>query len=394
MAQAVDDLSTSAPSQRGWPGQARGSSQNTAFPDVAPARTRADISGESSANYYQPRHPTPYAPSSESTSSTGVFAYNPPSTGPPARRASEGVPNPLNSYHQLSHQQSTMPARPASQQYQPSSAPFSSSLSNTRPGSRSATAYSRYLPADAALGPPRETAHIPPHQARHHPAHSSILPSQQNTHALSSTSSARNSPAPPASTDWTTVDYCSATPHGHPHLVPNTRDRPLQAPPDLRSAYAPSLLPPTASSYPYEAVHQANGLVVGFNDKQHAAIQGLGVSATEGVHALGLYQPDDSFARSQSAPRALDHAHPPPLAGSSAHQAQHAYADTPASSATSMPTHRAYNYDELGIEPNHQNGWQEAPSHAPENGGWWSPNSLECAESFWPGQVPLKRDYS
>ncbi|GAA6011774.1 hypothetical protein JCM11491_000746 [Sporobolomyces phaffii] len=374
----------------GWYGTASGGPVHTGpYPSG-----RASFPGENSSSYYQPRYPTPYAPSNETNSASALFAYNPPSAGPLGRRASEGVPSPLAGYPQQARQAPPL-NRPVSQQYQPSSAarPASSHqvslnldedvapYNRARPGGYPGSQYDQASNGNA------------------HPPYQNFAPSQQGVHALASSGSARNSPAPPSSGTWNQLDLSSAALQNDPLLQRGGASRPLQAAHEVRTGYQVSGPPLSDPTYAYEALNQPSGLVAGFNEKHQPHVRGLGVSASESGPALGLYQADESYGHSQVSARPVDYRQTSQFAQPPLHPAHPAYPPTSSSSSAPVPAEQMHPY-ELADYPNDRDGWQQAQK-PPENGslsaqpgnGWWSPGAQDGTETFWQQQGLAKKDY-
>ncbi|GAA6064634.1 hypothetical protein JCM10212_003359 [Sporobolomyces blumeae] len=314
-------MTNSAQVQGMWYGTNGGSNQSTSDQAYQELPTgRGSFASEGSAptatgGYYQPRHATPYQPStSEASTSTAIFAYNPPPAGLAQRRGSEVAPSSLSTGYPQ-QQLYAAPPRPPSQQYQ--GLDVSGSNRNHQlavPSSNPTAAYPAYSPSTEPTHSPYETSTTPASTARSQypfPSSSSIAQnSAQPLHSRAPTGLARPSPVPTSLVSptggWTGLDLGStqqlpsdSTSHLLPqqsaHLVDLSNGggqrSPTSSAHDRQYEYVGVYPTSSASSsstspaYAYDTLHQPSGLVVGLS---HENLVGAGGGPQHSVQGLGV----------------------------------------------------------------------------------------------------------
>ncbi|GAA5996997.1 hypothetical protein JCM5350_001473 [Sporobolomyces pararoseus] len=343
-----------------WYGQDQSQSyQSVQGGGASGGRERASYGSESSSNHYKPQHSIPYttsAPNGMASSSTAVFNFNPPSVappapGPPVRRASDYAQRPP---------QSTLPARPVSQQHRPSSV------------QRSPTFDQYTTPSTGYSGSAYQSHH-------HLPRESSPPP-----------------PPPPSSTNWNPLEFASdSSAAASLHHSQNASARANLHP----SVYSATGAPTSESTFSYEVVNQPNGLVVGYQEKQPPA-DALGLYQTEPIYP----QPTPIPASATNARRATYSQIPQvqyaPQAQTSSYSSHTSYPSISSAGSTVGSTEPVNSYG-LATYSNERDGWQQKPLpneaasfNSQANGGWWNPGSQDCtAEAFWQAQM-VKKEYS
>ncbi|GAA5956434.1 hypothetical protein JCM3765_005661 [Sporobolomyces pararoseus] len=362
----IGNSSNSAGSLQGiWYGQDQNQSYHTlqgGGPGGSGPVGRATYGSESSSGHYKRQHSIPYTPSASNgiatPSSTAVFNFNPPSAappapGPPLRRASDYAQRPP---------QSTLPARPVSQQHRPSSMQRSPS-------------FNQYTnPSNGYAGST--------YQSHHH------LP--------------RDSPAPapaPSPPNWNPLEFASNSQAAA--SLDHSQNQNVRSALHSSIYHPASVAPASESTYSYEAVNQPNGLVVGYQEKQPTA-DALGLYQTDPVYEQPPPPPPSSSATNgRPAPyRQIPESQYAPSSQTSSFSSHNAYPSVSATASTVGSSEPINSYG-LATYSNDRDGWQQKPvpnEAASFNGqastGWWNPGSQDCtAEAFWQAQM-VKKEYS
>jgi len=379
--------------------------------------SRGGFPGDGSNGYYQPRHPVPYTPSSEVSSSAPIFAYNPPSSAFSQRRSSQ-APSPTVDYSLHSSHQFSIPARPSSQPFPSQISPPSQSSSQLSfPPSHSASAYHGYSSSVDPSGSPYNTP--PPSSTTQINEHYPFPPVESSQSAISripASIGTGNASASSSSSTWNSLERQSASdPALRLNRQPSSQNRRLdqhstsQTPSTLterqhqHNMYAASAAPAVGSNYLGHGIHQPSGLVVGYNneDSQQPAIHGLGVVTSsavptlEGGVGIGLYQGRGGYGNQDHSQLYRQQPSIPPQNPSSSltnSNTAFALAATPHHPHPNMSTQDHHLYRHIG---NHSGKIEEIEQFSGNgNVGWWPAEANDQSRAAWPEHSMIKKEYS